>query len=65
MVRNQDRIRTMNKTKKEEITEHLPEERRSFLRKAVKAGIIVPAVATFSMSGLMVRPASAQANFTS
>ena len=55
----------MNETKNEEITEHLPEERRSFLRKAVKAGIIVPVVATFSMSGLMGRPASAQSNFTS
>ena len=43
----------------------LPEERRAFLRKAVTAGIAVPAVATFSMSGLMSRPAAAQAsNFT-
>jgi hypothetical protein len=51
----------MNETKREE---NLLEERRSFLRKAVKAGMIVPAVATFSMSGLMARPASAQSNFT-
>jgi hypothetical protein len=54
----------MNETEKEGIPEHLPEERRSFLRKAVKAGIIVPAVATFSMSGLMGRPASAQSNLS-
>jgi hypothetical protein len=54
----------MNETKIEEIIEHLPEERRAFLRKAVKAGVIVPAVATFSMSGLMARPASAQSNAT-
>jgi hypothetical protein len=54
----------MNETKSEEIIANLPEERRSFLRKAVRAGIIVPAVATFSMSGLMARPASAQSNLS-
>lgn len=54
----------MNETQKKEIGEDLPEERRSFLRKAVKAGMIVPAVATFSMSGLMGRPASAQSNLS-
>jgi hypothetical protein len=64
MVRNQDRIGTMNETKKEGITDHLPEERRSFLRKAVKVGIIVPAVATFSMAGLMGRPEAQQSNLS-
>ena len=54
----------MNETKRDETTERLPEERRAFLRKAVKAGMIVPAVATFSMSGLMGRPASAQTNLS-
>jgi hypothetical protein len=54
----------MNETQKKEIGEDLPEERRSFLRKAVKAGMIVPAVATFSMSGLMGRPASAVSNLS-
>ena len=61
---NRDWIRSMNETQKKEIGEDLPEERRSFLRKAVKAGMIVPAVATFSMSGLMGRPASAQSNLS-
>jgi hypothetical protein len=54
----------MNETKSEAIIANLPEERRSFLRKAVRAGIIVPAVATFSMSGLMARPEAAQSNQT-
>jgi hypothetical protein len=54
----------MNETQKKGTIEDLPEERRSFLRKAVRAGIVVPAVATFSMSGLMGRPASAQTNLS-
>jgi hypothetical protein len=54
----------MNETKREGIIASLPEERRSFLRKAMKAGMIVPAVATFSMSGLMGRPASAASNLS-
>lgn len=40
------------------------EGRREFLRKAAKAGIAVPAIATFSMSGLMARPAAAQSNLS-
>lgn len=40
----------------------IPEGRREFLRKAAKVGLMVPAVATFSMSGLMARPAAAQSN---
>jgi len=42
----------------------LPQERREFLRKAVKAGFVVPTVATFSMTGLMARPAAAQSNMS-
>ena len=49
----------MDDTKSEALIKKLPEERRHFLRKAAKAGFIIPAVATFSMSGLMARPASA------
>jgi hypothetical protein len=40
----------------------MPEERRDFLRKALGAGFVAPVVATFSMAGLMARPAAAQSN---
>jgi hypothetical protein len=52
----------MHEAQRKGIIEDLPEERRSFLRKALKAGVIVPAVATFSMSGLIACPKSAHAN---
>ncbi len=54
----------MKKTRKDNLLSNLPEERRKFLRKALDAGFIAPAVATFSMTGLMARPASAQANMS-
>ena len=38
--------------------------RRDFLKKAVKVGVVAPTVATFSMSGLMARPALAQSNLS-
>ena len=42
----------------------MPEARRDFLRKALGVGFIAPTVATFSMTGLMARPASAQSNMS-
>ena len=39
-------------------------DRRVFLKKAVKVGVVAPTVATFSMSGLMARPALAQSNLS-
>jgi len=38
------------------------EDRREFLKKAVKVGYMVPLVATFTMSGLMGRPQAAHSN---
>ncbi len=54
----------MKKTSSEEMIEKFPEERRAFLQKAVKAGFAVPVIATFSMSGLMARPAAAGHNMS-
>lgn len=54
----------MKKKDSEAAIAKLPEERRAFLRKAVGIGFAVPAVATFSMSGLMARPASAASNLS-
>lgn len=54
----------MKKTSSKEMIAKFPKERRAFLRKMAKAGFIVPAVSTFSMSGLMVRPASASTNLS-
>jgi hypothetical protein len=39
-------------------------ERREFVKKAVKLGFALPVIATFSMSGLMARPASAASNMS-
>ena len=39
-------------------------ERREFVKKAVKLGFALPAIVTFSMSGLMARPASASSNMS-
>ena len=36
--------------------------RRNFVRKAVKAGYVVPVVGTFTMTGLMSTPAAAGNN---
>jgi len=38
------------------------QDRREFLRKARLAGFVVPLIVTFSMSGLMTRPAAAQSS---
>lgn len=54
----------MKKTSSKEMIAKFPEERRAFLRKMVKFGFVVPAVSTFSMSGLMTRPASASNNMS-
>lgn len=38
--------------------------RRQFIRNAARAGFLAPVIASFTMSGLMARPASAQANMS-
>ncbi len=48
----------------EKILESIDESRRGFIRKAIGAGFVAPLVASFTMSGLMARPASAQPNTT-
>ncbi len=55
---------TMKKNKSEEALTKISPERREFVRKAASAGFVLPAVATFSMSGLIARPAAAQPNGT-
>ena len=54
----------MKNSNSEEIIAEVSEKRRAFLRKAVKAGFVVPVIATFSMSGLMGSPAAMQYNMT-
>jgi hypothetical protein len=54
----------MKDQKKDNPISKMPEERRDFLRKALSVGFIAPTVATFSMTGLMARPASAQSNMS-
>lgn len=44
--------------------ESISPSRRDFVRKSVKAGFIAPVVGTFTMSGLMSRPAAAQPNIS-
>ncbi|MEE2776578.1 MAG: hypothetical protein VYE73_07425 [Acidobacteriota bacterium] len=48
-------------SKREEALEEFDESRRDFVRKAGVAGFVAPVVASFTMSGLMARPAAAQA----
>ena len=45
---------------KEKIIDKVEPSRRDFVRKSVKLGFIAPVVGTFTMSGLMSRPAVAQ-----
>jgi len=52
----------MTEQNKDKLIENLPEERRSFLKKAMTAGFMVPTIASFTMSGLMSRPAAAAFN---
>ena len=54
----------MAQSKREDIIAKVSPARREFMRKAVKAGFILPVVGTFSMSGLMARPAAAQSNMS-
>lgn len=54
----------MKKSSSEKIIAKVSEERRAFLRKAVKVGFVVPVIATFSMSGMMGSPAAMQYNMT-
>ena len=55
----------MEKEQSEGIIERIDPARRDFIRKLASWGFVVPAVASFSMSGLMARPASAGSNMTS
>ena len=52
----------MSKRDKNEVIENVAEGRRDFVRKAMKAGFVVPVVGTFAMTGLMATPAAAQSN---
>lgn len=52
----------MSKTDKKEILDTVSESRRSFLKKAVKAGYVIPVVGTFTVTGLMSQPAVAAPN---
>ena len=54
----------MSKSKQDEIITKVSPSRREFMRKAAKAGFVLPVVGTFSMSGLLARPASAQSNLS-
>lgn len=54
----------MEKRQTEEVIARIDPARRDFIRKLASLGFVVPAVATFSMSGLMARPASAGTNMT-
>ena len=49
---------------KKNILENVSAPRRDFVKKAVKAGFIAPVVGSFTMSGLMARPAVAQSNLS-
>ena len=46
--------------KKDDLIEEFQPSRRDLIRKAIGAGFAVPVIATFTMTGLMSRPASAQ-----
>ena len=50
----------MKELKKDQVIDSVAEDRRGFLRKAATAAYVAPAVATFTMTGLMSRPAAAQ-----
>ncbi len=52
----------MSDVKREDVISRVSPARREFMRKVAKAGFVAPAVATFTMSGLMSRPAAAQAS---
>lgn len=54
----------MAKLKSEDVIEKISPARRDFVRKAISAGFVLPMVGTFSMSGLLARPASAQSNLS-
>jgi hypothetical protein len=54
----------MKDKKRDAVLSQVDPSRRDFLQKAAGASFIVPVVASFTMSGLMARPASAQANQT-
>jgi len=52
----------MSKRKKDEIIESVSAGRREFVRKALKTGYVLPVVGTFTMTGLMAKPAAALSN---
>ena len=51
-----------SKTVVDTTEENISASRRDFIRKAAKAGYVVPIVGTFTMTGLMVSPAAAAPN---
>jgi len=56
------RVESMSKRKKDEIIESVSAGRREFVRKALKTGYVLPVVGTFTMTGLMAKPAAALSN---
>lgn len=46
----------------EDVLDSVSPARRAFVEKAVKAGFVLPALGSFTMSGLMSTPAAAQSN---
>ncbi len=48
--------------KNDEILKEFDESRRDFIRKAASTSFVAPVVASFTMAGLMSRPAAAQSN---
>ncbi len=52
----------MSKRNKDEIIESVNAGRREFVRKALKTGFVLPAIGTFTMTGLMATPAAALSN---
>lgn len=55
---------TDSKDQKDNNLSEISPERREFVKKAVKLGFTLPAIVTFSLTGLMARPASAQSNMS-
>lgn len=49
----------------DKILEKVSPSRRDFVRKSLKLGFVAPVVGTFTMSGLMSRPAAAQSGNSS
>ncbi|MFT6287603.1 MAG: hypothetical protein ACJAYC_001829 [Halieaceae bacterium] len=54
----------MEENSSQKALDSISSSRRDFVNKSVKAGFVLPVVASFTMSGLMATPASAQPNMS-